>query len=442
MYRGWSMVAVGFVSVALVFGAPIAALPFVYGAVVTEFGWSVTEATLLFTYKNVASASAALFLIGPLVQRLGLRKVMIGSFVGTGLGMTAFLAVDSLPMYYAAGIVIGLGMAAATVGTNLFVSRWFYRNQGLAVGVALTGVSAGGMVFPVLTVALIEAVGWRAAVASLGLLIWLVALPIYLWSAKEEPSVEDVRPELGSSRIDTPTRSTSAGRDSALVDVRSLGKICRTKRFWMITLALFFVAAADAAMVQHTPMLLAAGTELGARTVAVGMSVMFAFGIIGKVAAGRLYDACSVKGMALWTVLVAVSVALVLPVAGAATLLAFATVRGLAHGGLVPKPAVLTKHCYGAPLMSTVLPVLMGTWLLGAGIGPVVLAMLFDATGHYRHGIALLVTSSLLAAVLLSRVRSAHRAPVAESDAAPDRVLEETCTRRPRARCCATENRG
>ncbi|HEX6993078.1 MAG TPA: MFS transporter [Gammaproteobacteria bacterium] len=403
------MAAVGFISVALVFGAPTAALPFVYSAVVDEFGWSLTEATLLFTYKNVASASAALFLLGPILRRFGLRRLMVGAFIGTGLGMTAFLAVDTLPSYYVAGILLGLGSAAAMVGTNVFVSRWFFRNQGLAVGLTLTGASAGGVVFPVLTVELIDAAGWRAAVASLSLFIWLVALPIYLWKAKEEPSAEDLEPEIGAADGAAVASPRPAGRDAPLVDARGLGAICRTKQFWMITLALLCVAAADAAMVQHTPLLLSARADMSAGIVAVGMSAMFAFGIVGKVAAGRLYDACSVKGMSLWNVLVAVSVALVLPVAGITTLFAFAIVRGLAHGGLVPKPAVLAKHCYGAPLVSTVLPVLMGTWLLGAGIGPVVLAMLFDATGHYRHGILLLVTLSLLASVLLTAVRSEHR---------------------------------
>jgi len=434
------MVAVGFISVALVFGGPVAALPFVYGAVVAEFGWSLTEATLLFTYKNIASASAALFLLGPLLRRFGLRKLMIGSFIGTGLGMTAFLAVESLLTYYLAGILLGLGSAAATVGTNVLVSRWFYRNQGLAVGVALTGASVGGIVSPVLTVALIEAAGWRAAVASLGLLIWLVALPIYVWKAMEEPSSKDVESEIGSSA----EYLRPADDDARSGDAACLAAICRTKRFWLIAGALLLVAAADAAMVQHTPMLLAANAEIDARVVAAGMSAMFAFGIIGKVAAGRLYDARSVKGMSLWNVLVAVSVALVLPVVGIATLFAFAVVRGLAHGGLVPKPAVLAKHCFGAALVSTVLPVLMGIWLLGAGVGPVLLAMLFDATGHYRYGVLLLVTLSLLAAALVRGVRSEHGsfAPSGEHGATPELRPESTCNSRPRARCCATGNRG
>src|SRR5690606_4312111 len=240
-------------------------------------------------------------------------------------------------------------------------SRWFYRNQGLAVGLALTGASVGGMVFPVLTVSLIESVGWRAAMASLSLFIWLVALPIYLWKAKEEPSLGDLGPEVDAAHPGG-AGIRAASREAPPSSEQGVSAICRTKTFWMIAAALLFAAAADAAITQHTPLLLGAA-GISPRLVAVGLSTMFAFGIVGKIVAGRLYDARSVGGMALWNVLLAVSIALALPVAGVATLFAFAVVRGLAHGGLVPKPAVLTKHCYGPELMSSVLPVLMGVWL-------------------------------------------------------------------------------
>lgn len=397
------MAAVGFLSVAIVFGITATTLPFVYSAVMAEFGWSLTEATLLFTYKNFASAAAALFLLGPVLQRFGLRWLMVGSFVSTGLGFAAFLIVDSLPSYYLAGIVLGFGGAAATIGTNVFVSRWFYRNQGFAVGLTLTGISVGGMVFPVLTVALIESIGWRGAMAGLSSLIWLVALPIYLWRAKEEPTMSDLGAEAygtytARDRVCVVTRTASADTG------RSLGPLWRTPAFWTIAAALFIAAAADAAIFQHTPMLLAAA-GIDSKTIAFCLSTMFAFGIVGKIAAGRLYDAWSVNGMAVWNVLLAVSIALALLVAETAALVVFTAVRGLAHGGLIPKPAVLATHCYGTVLMSTVMPVLMGVWLLGAGVGPVVLAILVDATGRYHEGALVLVAVSLVAAVLLSRTR-------------------------------------
>lgn len=401
LYRGWVMAAVGFASVALVFGTTAAALPFVYGAVVAEFGWSLTEATLLFTVKNVASSGAALLPLGPLLTRFGLRRLMVTAFVATGVGMSAFLIVDSLPTYYLAGAILGFGGAAATIGTNLFVSRWFYRNQGFAVGVALTGTSVGGIVFPHVTVTLIDAIGWRGAIAGLSFFIWAVALPLYLWKAEEEPGSNEIEPELDGQPAEHALLPTCPALSPKVGE--GIGAIYGTKTFWTIAFALLFVAAADSAVFQHTPLILgAAGIE--AELVAFSLSTMFAFGIVGKIAAGRVFDAWSVSGMALWNVLLAVSIALALLVGEVTALVAFAAVRGLAHGGLIPKPAVLAKHCYGAALMSPVLPVLMGVWLLGAGIGPVVLAALVDATGQYREGIVLLVALALLAAALLHRI--------------------------------------
>jgi cyanate permease len=47
--------------------------------------------------------------------------------------------------------------------------------------------------------------------------------------------------------------------------------------------------------------------------------------------------------------------------------------------------------------------------MTGAGIGPTLLAMIYDATGQYRYGLVLLVAFCVLAAVLLRVPRRATR---------------------------------
>ena len=47
--------------------------------------------------------------------------------------------------------------------------------------------------------------------------------------------------------------------------------------------------------------------------------------------------------------------------------------------------------------------------MAGAGLGPVLLAMIFDATGQYRYGLALLVGFCILAALLLRAPRRAAK---------------------------------
>ena len=406
-YPGWTMAFVAFMTFALTIGPAGSTMPLIYSGVVADFGWSLTDTMLVYTYKNVASAAATLLLIGPLVARLGLRSVMIAAFVITALGLVAYLGVDSRMTFYAAGAVQGVGLAMAVVGSNLLVSRWFHRNQGVALGLALAGISVGGAVFPLLAEPLIAAFGWRQAMASMSLFIWLVALPLYLWKAREAPTPD----ELALEHTAVPIFGAFGGGIPAADSVRPAvpASSAPSLAFWRIAAALLLISVADMAVIQHMPKLLEVEAGFGAEAAAMGLSVLFAFAVFGKIFAGRLYDRHSLQGMRLWYLFVALSIALIVPVVGIFTLVLFAAARGLAHGGLLPKPAVLAQHSYGPDQMEAKLPLFLGIWMIGSGLGPVLLALVFDATGQYRYGLALLVGFCILAALLLRAPRRATK---------------------------------
>lgn len=406
VYPGWTMAFVAFMTFALTIGPAGSTMPLIYSGVVADFGWSLTEAMLVYTYKNIASAVATLLLVGPLVARFGLRRVMVAAFAITALGMLAYLGVDSRTTFYAAGAIQGVGLAMAIVAANLLVSRWFHQNQGIALGLALAGISFGGAVFPLLAAPLIEAFGWRQAMASMSLFVWLVALPLYLWKARETPTAE----ELSMERLAVPMFGAWMGGDAAPGSGSPVPQPDRASpAFWRIAAALLLIGVADMAVIQHMPKLLEVEAGFGAEAAAMGLSVLFAFAVLGKIIAGRLYDRYSLQGMRLWYLFVALSIALIVPVVGIFTLVLFAAARGLAHGGLLPKPAVLAQHSYGPGQMEAKLPLFLGIWMVGAGLGPVLLAMIFDATGQYRYGLALLVGFCILAALLLRAPRRAAK---------------------------------
>jgi len=404
-YPGWTMAFVAFMTLTLTIGPAGSTMPLIYSGVVGDFGWSLTETMLVYTYKNIASAVATLLFIGPLVARFGLRSVTVAAFAITGLGMVAYLGVDSQVTFYAAGAVQGVGLAMAVVASNLLVSRWFRQNQGVALGLALAGISVGGALFPLLAGPLIEAFGWRQAMASMSLFIWLVALPLYLWKARETPTDE----ELALERAAMPTIGARDWLESQEIGATEPPSSAESPAFWRIAAALILVGVADMAVIQHMPKLLEVEAGFGAEAAAMGLSVLFAFAIAGKVVAGRLYDRHSLQGMRLWYLFVAISIALIVPVVGVFTLVLFAAARGFAHGGLLPKPAVLAQHCYGPRQMEAKLPLFLGIWMTGAGLGPVLLAMVYDATGEYRYGLALLVGFCILAALLLRAPRRATK---------------------------------
>ncbi len=405
-YDGWKVTFIAFTCIIFTFGASTATMPLIYGQAMDEFGWTRTEATLFFTYKNLASAVVAIFILGHLMQRFELRTVMIGANIITALGMTTFLWIDSLFTYYLAGVFIGLGVVTVLITAKVIVSLWFVRNQGLAVGMTTVGVSVGGIFFPIIADILIEAYGWRVAFALLSLGIWCVSIPLYLWMAKPDPSEADILPEATHTK---PAPEMAERIRQADVDY-SFAELMKTGMFWLIIFAVFLTAIADSGVFQHTVLFLTREIGFDSRIAAATISGTFALGIIAKLLAGRIYDKFSIRGIQFWYAFLGISILLAFPLQGIITLVIFTLARGLAHGGLVSSDtAVMTKHCYGPRLLKKMLPVLTGVYTIGAAIGPVSLSMVYDHTGSYTYGFIAFTIMCFAAAAMLFRVYPHYR---------------------------------
>jgi len=405
IYRGWGMVLIGFLCIAFASSAPPAALPLIYPEVMKEFGWGATAATSIYFWKQISSALLALFIVGPMIEKLGLRATMVFLCVCTALGMMTFLFVDSQWSYNLSGFLFGMGGTTILVPVKVLVSRWFNRNQGLAVGVVMLGMSTGGVVVPLVGTALIQEFGWRVAFASLSLGIWLVALPLYLWKANDQPSEEDlIREAMGKTADPSAIQRLRA----AELDT-TYGAILRTPMFWAIAVGLFMVGMIDTGMLQHTILYMRSEAHLSPAVAAATLSGTFAIGIAAKLIAGKAYDIWSVRGIQFWYAMLGVSILSVFLVSDLKSAIVFTVFRGLAHGGLVSEMAVMAKHCYGPRYMNRTFPVMTGLYGLGASVGPLFLAMIHDEFQSYAYGFIMFASMAFMAAALLFFVRPLYR---------------------------------
>jgi len=318
--------------------------------------------------------------------------------------MASFLLVHGPLTYYFAGLLLGIGQGTVMVLIMVLVSRWFTRNVGLACAITVAGTSLGGSIFPLYAAWALQALGWRTTMGSLGIGVFLIALPLCL-IAKTDPSPDDLLREAAPQARDalSAERMREAEPDLTLAQVR------RHPAFWISSIGIVLTAIVDQALFQHTVLFLTEQVGLSTKIAATAVSVTFIVGLVAKFVAGRFFDWLSIRGIAIWYALLGLSTLSAFAVHGIASTMLFALGRGIVHGGLVTEAGVLAKHVFGARHVDRVLPVYAGSFAVGSSIGPVALAMIVDRTGGYGPGFLLLTGLSLVAALLIFGVRPLYR---------------------------------
>jgi MFS family permease len=180
--------------------------------------------------------------IGSLLDRHGPRPVLAGGALIMGAGfIVSGLAHTVVEFYLGMGILVGAGFAALPMTSQAtFLSNWFVRKRGMAIGLAASGIGLGILIVVPLTQWLITRFGWRQAFFILaGLLIGVVA-PANLLLQRQRPEQMGLKPDFGAYDGPVPTGHGHGG--SAGAQGITLKQALRTTRFWWFALGVLFGA--------------------------------------------------------------------------------------------------------------------------------------------------------------------------------------------------------
>ena len=227
-YYPWVVIGIAFLTVAVAFGARNAFAVFLV-AVIDEFHWSrglASGALMLGSVMWTVSAP----LIGVLLDRLGPRIVMPGGaiimaigFVITGLGHTV------VEYYIGMGVFMGVGFAALPMTSQAtFLSNWFVRKRGMAIGLAASGIGLGILLVVPWTQWLIASYGWRAALFILAGVLAVIIAPVNFFFQRQRPEEMNLQPDFGQA----PPKVSAALAKAPSADGPSLKEALRTWRFW------------------------------------------------------------------------------------------------------------------------------------------------------------------------------------------------------------------
>jgi MFS family permease len=227
-YYPWVVIGIAFFTVAVAFGTRNAFSVFLV-AVIEEFHWSrglASGALMLGSIMWTLSAPV----IGMLLDRFGPRTVLpLGALImATGFVISGF-AHSIVEFYIGMGVFMGVGFAALPMTAHAtFLSNWFIRKRGMAIGAVASGIGLGILLVVPSTQWLITAYGWRVAFFVLAGLLALVVAPLNFCFQRQRPGEMNLKPDFGVA----PAQDSAARAKAAGVGGPTLKDALRTWRFW------------------------------------------------------------------------------------------------------------------------------------------------------------------------------------------------------------------
>jgi sugar phosphate permease len=398
-------IATAFLSLFSIVGLALYGLPFFYDFFVRDLGW---------TRQQVTSGNAlSKLVVGPLfgvfagivVDRFGPKRLMLAGIVMAGLALVGLGSTFTLGAFYAFYFLNALGnVAGGPLPNQVLLSRWFEGARGKAMGAAYLGIGIGGALVPLLAHALTQALGWRAALQTLGVLMIAIALPTALL-VKEAPAGFAAAAATGS-----PAAS-------------SIGDVLRRPAFYLLAIGSMASIGAVGGTMQNLKLYLAMDRGLAQGSVAEVLSLVLVGSLVGRVVMGWLADRWAKKHvMLLIYLIVALSVPLFILAPGPGAVRVAAFVFGVGLGGDYMIIPLMAAELFGVRRLGRVMGIVITADNVAEATAPMAVAAIRDHSGSYAPGFALLVGLAFvgaLAVALLPRGAGVSRARTAGPAATP-----------------------
>src|SRR5229473_1507766 len=162
--QAYQAAATAFVVLFCIVGVSLWGLPFYYDFMVQQFSWTRAQVTSGNALSKLVVGPIFGFLAGWVVDRFGPRRMMMIGILMAGAALVGLGWISSLGMFYFFYLCNALGyVCGGPLPNQVLLSQWFDRSRGKAMGFAYLGNGIGGATVPWISHALVEHLGWQAA---------------------------------------------------------------------------------------------------------------------------------------------------------------------------------------------------------------------------------------------------------------------------------------
>jgi len=431
-FYGWYIVAVALVAQFVAVGTQTYASTVFLKPMTQDLGWTRSQFSAVQTVSTVVMGVVG-FVIGALIDRRGPRRLMLIGGVVCGAALIATSRVEDLWQFYLArGVAQTIGNALlGSLVVNVTLSKWFIARRGMAVAIASSGVSLGGVLMTPLVSAIIDQWGWRDAWVALGVMVWVLVLPSAM-IMRRAPEDYGLHPD-GMTPEQALTFSQAKRRLSSVSEVQwTRHEAVRTKTIWLIIAAYGIANIGIGAMLLHmVPFLTDHGWTRSEAALLYSIQAWVA--LLSKPAWGVLMDRFHPRFLsAFGFVVAAIGVLAILAAAHSGSwipLAAALALWGLGIGGSIPLQETVWANYFGRQHLGSIRSIAMPfSIIFGAG-GPLLAGLLYDGSGSYTLAFILFAAFWLIGFVLILLARPPRPPSEPNGDAPTDRF--PTATIRP-----------
>jgi len=412
IFYGIWIIAGSFVLLFLFAGAGFYSFSIFIKPLEEAFGWSRAAVSMAMSIYMIFHGLCAP-LVGHLTEAYGPKKIMTAFALSAGAAFILVSFTQTLLFFYASYAFLAVSTSGiGFIPVSSLLARWFVKRRGTAIGFAMVGISAGGFIMSPLVGFLNSQFSWRASYIFLGVLVWILAVPITFFVMKGSPEEMGLQPDGNSNEgsigsldhrvsdqeVTTPDRAmTPPPSEEGWPLQQAIG----TRTFWWVAITYLLAPLAQGGVLQHqVPIILEAG--LAPTLAATALGITAGMGGFGKLGFGRLSELLPFHYAAtLCFGLQALSIFLLLMSNSAIMVWIYVFLYGFAMGGVIVLLPLVVGHFFGLASFGSLVGIVTFIQSVGSASGAYLSGLIYDWQGNYRLGLMLFTTIYLAAVVTI-----------------------------------------
>ena len=378
IYYGWKIVAALLFLLTFTSGLSFYNHAIYLNALATQSNFDVSTASTAVSIFFLTGGVMGLF-VARWVQEYDPRICITAGAIISFMSLSLLAYVSTVWQLFLVYAFFGTGFSASSlIPATTLVTKWFHRRRAMALSVASTGLSLGGVILTPLSAVMVESLGFKIAAPLIGVIFLVGVVPVAWMYLRESP--ESMGLHVDGDLPESIDESVTSDPPQVIEGGITFKEARRRKFFWGVSLAYIFLMAAQVGGIAHQYGL--ARELLTEAETAIAVAILPVFSIIGRLIGGWIVDRISIRKFAIsMMVLQAASLSLLAGGFGIFTLFLGLAAFGATVGNLLMLQPLLIADAFGVKDYARIFSVsnLMSSW--GTAMGPGVLGFVYATSG-------------------------------------------------------------